>query len=110
MLSFWIPTREYKIVSDYLAKNAKPENLNIRLSAHKIDSKGPQKLADKLGLTISEVHSENTDSFSCPSKYITNGKRTKSDWKVGIMTSFCSGIDSLRIQTRKQIVENVEKG
>jgi len=88
---FWIPTREYKIVSDYLAKNEKPENLNIRLSAHKIDTKGPQKLAEKLGLTVSEVHSENTDSFSCPSKYITSNKTTKSG---KLDTGFCSGIDT----------------
>jgi hypothetical protein len=33
---FWLPTREYGIVGEYLRNNTKPENLTIRLSAHMI--------------------------------------------------------------------------
>jgi hypothetical protein len=33
---FWLPTREYGIVGDYLRNNCKPENLTIRLSAHMV--------------------------------------------------------------------------
>ena len=33
---FWLPTREYGIVSEYLRNNCKPENLTIRLSAHMV--------------------------------------------------------------------------
>lgn len=33
---FWLPTREYGIVGEYLRNNTKPDNLTIRLSAHMI--------------------------------------------------------------------------
>ena len=36
-VSHWLPTREYRIVSDYVAAGGEiPENLNIRFSAHMI--------------------------------------------------------------------------
>lgn len=53
----WLPTREYKIVSDYLAAGGEiPDNLVIRLSAHMVDGPLPEKLAAKHpGLTVSGV-------------------------------------------------------
>jgi hypothetical protein len=48
-INFWLPTREYRIVSQYIESGKfMPENLTIRLSAHIVDSKGPQKLCDRL--------------------------------------------------------------
>lgn len=35
-IKFWLPTREYKVVSDYA--DVVPQNLTIRFSAHMIDS------------------------------------------------------------------------
>jgi len=33
-ISHWLPTREYKIVREFMATNVCPDNLTIRLSAH----------------------------------------------------------------------------
>ena len=87
---FWLPSREYKIVSDYIKKNDIPSNLIIRLSAHKVDFKGPEKLARKNNLTISAVHTKRTSYKVCESKFNTNGKRLKSG---KLDTGFCSGTD-----------------
>ena len=38
----WLPTREYKIVRDFLHWGSFPDNLTVRLSAHKIDEKAPK--------------------------------------------------------------------
>jgi hypothetical protein len=49
-VKFWLPTREYKFVSDY--KNEVPENLTIRLSAHLVDSY--KEVSNKIGsITVS---------------------------------------------------------
>lgn len=48
----WLPTREYKIVNDYMAANTKPKNLVIRLSAHMVDA-APTK--NKYNLPTSTV-------------------------------------------------------
>jgi hypothetical protein len=54
-ISFWLPTREYKLVSEYLKSgNVVPSNLCIRLSAHQVNGKGPAIA----GLATSEVHTE----------------------------------------------------
>tara|TARA_R100001443_G_scaffold70064_1_gene78512 strand:- start:253 stop:897 length:645 start_codon:yes stop_codon:yes gene_type:complete len=63
---FWIPTREFKLVTDYFKKHRKPKNLIVRLSATKINGKAPRQTAKKYGLTVSEVHSKTTDSNECP--------------------------------------------
>ena len=61
---FWLPTKEYKIVQNYiLAGNSIPPNLNVRLSGYVIDSDGPNALAKRLDLTTSEVRREN---YTCP--------------------------------------------
>ena len=61
----WLPTREYKIVEDFIDQfGAIPENLVIRLSAHKVNFPAPEKLAKRLGVQTSTVTTENG---SCPS-------------------------------------------
>ena len=62
-INFWLPTREYRFVWEWLATATKPSNLQIRLSAYMIDGKPPTELANRLGLTTSGV-SEN--GFNCP--------------------------------------------
>ena len=52
----WLPTREYSIIEDWMAKAGKlPPNLNIRLSAHMVDGPLPRTLAARYGLTVSGV-------------------------------------------------------
>lgn len=62
---FWLPTKEYQIVSAYLKKHKAPSNLNIRLSGYIIDGPAPIELAKKLGVTTSTV--TRTENFTCPS-------------------------------------------
>lgn len=55
----WLPTREYGIVKDYIAKHgALPDNLTIRLSAMYPDKpvKIPASLVTISGVTASNVH------------------------------------------------------
>ncbi len=54
-IRFWIPTREYEIVSQYLARfgDSIPHNLTIRLSTHMVDSQNPPKIGN---LPTSTVH------------------------------------------------------
>lgn len=53
-VKFWLPTREYKLVMDWLnAGGQVPENLVIRFSAHMIDQAAPSGY----GLPTSTVHS-----------------------------------------------------
>jgi hypothetical protein len=60
----WLPTREYGIITDFFeGGNTIPDNLNIRLSAHMIDGKTPDTLAEKYGLTVSGVSSK---GGTCP--------------------------------------------
>ena len=63
-IKFWLPTREYKIVSDWMKFCTKPDNLEIRLSAFMIDGPAPVTVAKRLGLTTSGAKK---DGFSCPS-------------------------------------------
>ena len=62
-IKFWLPTREYAFVMEWMKYSKVPKNLTIRLSAYMIDGKPPTSLAKKLGLSTSGV-SEN--SFNCP--------------------------------------------
>lgn len=69
-IKFWLPTREYAIVSSYVKKNgAFPDNLIIRLSAYMLEGKPPIELAKRLGVVSSGV-SEN--AFTCPSSKQSN--------------------------------------
>lgn len=64
-ITFWIPTREYSLVSKYFKSGGKvPPNLTIRLSSHMIDGPAPESLARRLGLQVSGVSS--TPGFTCP--------------------------------------------
>jgi hypothetical protein len=62
-IQFWLPTKEYGIVTQYLQENELPENLTIRLSGFMVDGPAPIALASRLGLVTSTVVSE---GFTCP--------------------------------------------
>jgi len=62
-IQFWLPTREYAMVGEWLATSKKPDNLKIRLSAYMIDGEPPSKIASKLGVLTSGVSKE---GFTCP--------------------------------------------
>jgi hypothetical protein len=65
-ISFWLPTREYSFVSEYIAKGGEvPFNLTIRLSALMMNSPAPVGLAERLGLCVSGA--SNKGEFNCPS-------------------------------------------
>ena len=67
----WLPTREYKIVQDFIIDGwAIPENLNIRISAHMIDGPAPAII----GLTASTVSTDEPmeGAHSCPSRHQGN--------------------------------------
>ena len=64
----WLPTREYGIVKDYIAKHGKlPGNLTIRLSAMYPDQpvKIPASLQGIKGITASNVHTAKPIGESC---------------------------------------------
>jgi hypothetical protein len=62
-IKFWLPTREYSFVSQWLEKFEKPKNLIIRLSAFMIDGAPPVSVAKRLGVLTSGVSS---GGFNCP--------------------------------------------
>lgn len=62
-IKFWLPTKEYRIVQDFLKESKLPQNLTIRLSAYMIDGPAPTGLANRLGLVTSTV---SKTSWTCP--------------------------------------------
>ena len=62
-VKFWLPTKEYGIVTQYLKENELPENLTIRLSGFMVYGPAPEVLASRLGLVTSTVVSK---GFTCP--------------------------------------------
>ena len=65
-ISFWLPTREYAIVSQFFKEGGiKPENLTIRLSALMIDGDAPEAIARRFNLVVSGVTKDK--GYSCPS-------------------------------------------
>lgn len=61
----WLPTREYSIVDDYLAKFGKfPDNLIVRVSAHMVNHSAPSRFS-----LTSEVYTDmpNDHAQRCPS-------------------------------------------
>lgn len=63
-VSHWLPTREYRIVRDYLADGgAIPANLTIRFSAHMVDADPP---ATPEGVCASTVHTGAATGHACP--------------------------------------------
>jgi hypothetical protein len=68
---FWLPTREYAIVEEYLKSGAVfPRNLVVRLSAHKVDGPVP----DVDGCKVSSVFTEMVPrgARECPSRFQNN--------------------------------------
>ena len=63
-IQFWLPTREYSFVREWMALGRKPDNLIIRLSALMMDGAPPVSLAKRLGLTTSGAKTDG--SFTCP--------------------------------------------
>jgi len=64
-IKFWLPTREFSIVANYLRENTFPENLTVRLSALMFDGPAPSAIAQRLGLVTSGASSG--ADFTCPS-------------------------------------------
>lgn len=63
-ITFWLPTREYSIVGEYIKKHgAFPKNLTVRLSALIIDGPPPVSVAKRLGVVTSGV---SKDGYTCP--------------------------------------------
>jgi hypothetical protein len=56
-IQFWLPTREYRLVADYVRDHDLPPNLIIRVSAAMIDGEAP-KIRTRQGTTlpVSYVH------------------------------------------------------
>lgn len=67
-VSHWLPTREYRIVSDYVAGGGViPENLNIRFSAHMIGGHVPTFPRLQGLVTVSTVTRDgSTEGHACP--------------------------------------------
>jgi hypothetical protein len=64
-IKFWLPTREYSIITDYLKKgNTFPDNLCVRLSALMIDGNTPDSIAKRHGLQVSGV--SKAQGYTCP--------------------------------------------
>jgi len=58
----WLPTKEHDLVTHYLARYELPENLTVRLSAHRIDEPAPDH-----GLPTSTVHKDKLPiGIACP--------------------------------------------
>jgi hypothetical protein len=69
-IKFWLPTKEYSFVNQYLAIHGKfPDNLNVRLSGFMIDGIPLNALAKRLGLTTSQVSGTNP---TCPASSQNN--------------------------------------
>lgn len=69
-VKFWLPTREYKIVLDFIRQGGTvPANLVIRLSAHMVDSPAPSGY----GLPTSTVH---TSEHNEPAGHICRAYQT----------------------------------
>ena len=89
-VQFWLPTKEYGIVSEYIERYATfPTNLNVRLSGYMVDKAGPNLLAESLGATTSEVHSEDSKpaGYACPAP--TQGNKCldcRACWKSTVKT------------------------
>lgn len=67
-IQFWLPTREYQMVGEYLrAGESFPDNLCVRLSAHMIDGDAPFGY----GLPVSTVSTKPPadDAYPCPAPF-----------------------------------------
>lgn len=74
-VSHWLPTREYRIVTDYVsAGGAIPANLCVRLSAHMIGGHVPAfpRLAGLVTVSTVSANGEFPGSHHCPSRHQGN--------------------------------------
>lgn len=65
----WLPTREYRIVSEYVASGGHiPANLNIRLSAHMVGGHVPTfpRLRGLVTVSTVSANGEYPDAHKCP--------------------------------------------
>ena len=62
-IKFWLPTKEYLIVADFLRGNKLPENLTIRISGYMIDGPAPVAMAKGMGVVTSTV---SKTEWTCP--------------------------------------------
>ena len=60
-IMFWLPTREYKILTDWRKEYKQPKNLIIRASAHMIDQQPPKNI----GLTSTVHNTGKPIGFNC---------------------------------------------
>lgn len=66
-IKFWLPTREYSIVSEYLEIHGKfPKNLTVRLSAYMMDTFVSDTILDKLNGVVSSNVTTNEALATCP--------------------------------------------
>lgn len=71
-IKFWLPTKEYGIVSDYVKGGGTiPNNLTVRLSAYMVDGQPPIAVAASCGVQTSGVTTDET-KVNCPSSYQGN--------------------------------------
>jgi len=83
-IKFWLPTREYNIVEEYLGYSGKfPENLTVRLSALTVDE-SVKESQNPYGLPTSEVsrNGHNCPSFNQGGKCLTCRKCWDKNEKV----------------------------
>jgi hypothetical protein len=75
----WLPTREYRMVKDYLANGGTiPDNLVVRLSAHMVNGPAPE-----MGLPTSTVITN--ESATCPARNQNNECRDcRNCWSANV--------------------------
>jgi hypothetical protein len=62
-IQHWLPTKEHKLVRDYLARDELPDNLTLRVSASMIDHEPPTVQ----GVLTSTVHQQQAAyGYACP--------------------------------------------
>lgn len=81
----WLPTREYKIVDDYIdIYGSFPENLLVRVSSHLIDESAPKRFSH-----TSEVHNctASPHAHSCPAPTQNNQcNNCRACWDTNVKT------------------------
>lgn len=68
-VTHWLPTREYSIISEYKKQGKRiPKNLIVRLSAHMVDQKLPNKLGtNSMVASKAKVNNLPKGVYVCPS-------------------------------------------
>lgn len=69
----WIPTREYKIVADYLRNGGEiPDNFSVRMSAHKLGGIVPKFAKPLVMSSVSRSDDTYPDAHHCPARFQKN--------------------------------------